>query len=196
MRGEKKFQAGLSWYCLPRDSRQSIVAAQTRGGKGPPMSALGQKQTCAVQDRMSALPPKADITGGFQILRMVRAMRGVTPALSACRRPPVFPSTRLVPIQFAIDISLWHCGDVGPERGKIRRIHPPFRRRGFRRARCCHHIAALDRPRTGGRNDQSQTPDDALGAASPDTRAYGAQIEMVHRAGRRNRASAGSSFDG
>ena len=28
---------------------------------GPPMSALGQKQTCAVQKGMSALPPKADI---------------------------------------------------------------------------------------------------------------------------------------
>jgi len=26
-----------------------------------PMSALGQKQTCAVQNGMSALPPKADI---------------------------------------------------------------------------------------------------------------------------------------
>src|SRR5262249_19580897 len=26
-----------------------------------PMSALGQKQTCAMQDVMSALPPKADI---------------------------------------------------------------------------------------------------------------------------------------
>ena len=61
MRGEKKFQAGLSWYCLPRNSRQSIVAAQTRGGKGPPMSALGQKQTCAPQKVMSALLPKADM---------------------------------------------------------------------------------------------------------------------------------------
>ena len=27
------------------------------------MSALGQKQTCAVQNVMSALPPKADICG-------------------------------------------------------------------------------------------------------------------------------------
>ena len=27
------------------------------------MSALGQKQTCAVQKRMSALPPKADMCG-------------------------------------------------------------------------------------------------------------------------------------
>jgi hypothetical protein len=29
------------------------------------MSALGQKQTCAVQKGMSALPPKADIPGGY-----------------------------------------------------------------------------------------------------------------------------------
>ena len=45
-----------------------MVVAQSRCGKGPvvrplnvgPMSALGQKQTYAVQNGMSALPPKAD----------------------------------------------------------------------------------------------------------------------------------------
>jgi hypothetical protein len=30
------------------------------------MSALGQKQTCAVQKGMSALPPKADIHVGYE----------------------------------------------------------------------------------------------------------------------------------
>jgi hypothetical protein len=32
------------------------------------MSALGQKQTFAMQKRMSALPPKADIRGGMEKL--------------------------------------------------------------------------------------------------------------------------------
>ena len=31
------------------------------------MSALGQKQTCAVQNGMSALHPKADVTDGFDV---------------------------------------------------------------------------------------------------------------------------------
>jgi hypothetical protein len=35
------------------------------------MSALGQKQTCAVQLGMSALPPKADIPGGERDVRFV-----------------------------------------------------------------------------------------------------------------------------
>ena len=35
------------------------------------MSALGQKQTCAVQKGMSALPPKADICGAIANVRFV-----------------------------------------------------------------------------------------------------------------------------
>ena len=35
------------------------------------MSALGQKQTCAVQNAMSALPPKADMCGACRYVRFV-----------------------------------------------------------------------------------------------------------------------------
>ena len=35
------------------------------------MSALGQKQTCAVQKVMSALPPKADMCGATSDVRYV-----------------------------------------------------------------------------------------------------------------------------
>ena len=35
------------------------------------MSALGQKQTCAVQEGMSALPPKADMCGATRDVRFV-----------------------------------------------------------------------------------------------------------------------------
>jgi len=35
------------------------------------MSALGQKQTFAVQKRMSALPPKADMCGATRDVRFV-----------------------------------------------------------------------------------------------------------------------------
>ena len=35
------------------------------------MSALGQKQTCAVQKGMSALPPKADMCGATRDVRFV-----------------------------------------------------------------------------------------------------------------------------
>jgi hypothetical protein len=53
------------------DSRRFMLAFQTREGivtklgywKGSAMSALGQKQTFAMQTVMSALPPKADICG-------------------------------------------------------------------------------------------------------------------------------------
>jgi hypothetical protein len=37
----------------------------------PAMSALGQKQTFAVQKRMSALPPKADMCGAKRDVRFV-----------------------------------------------------------------------------------------------------------------------------
>jgi len=39
------------------------------GGAAVAMSALGQKQTCAVQDAMSALPPKADMCGATRDVR-------------------------------------------------------------------------------------------------------------------------------
>ena len=35
------------------------------------MSALGQKQTCAVQNGMSALPPKADMCSALGHVRFV-----------------------------------------------------------------------------------------------------------------------------
>ena len=35
------------------------------------MSALGQKRTCAVQNGMSALPPKADMCGAKRYVRFV-----------------------------------------------------------------------------------------------------------------------------
>ena len=38
---------------------------------GELMSALGQKQTCAVQNVMSALPPKADMCGALGDVRFV-----------------------------------------------------------------------------------------------------------------------------
>src|SRR5262249_32857622 len=43
----------------PRGQDRGIVAAQMRVGKGCPMSALGHKQTCAMQTGMSAFPPIA-----------------------------------------------------------------------------------------------------------------------------------------
>src|SRR5262249_49757371 len=44
-------------HCLPRGSGQGMVAVRPRHVKGWATSALGQKQTCAVQTSMSALPP-------------------------------------------------------------------------------------------------------------------------------------------
>ena len=38
---------------------------------GKSMSALGQKQTCAAQNVMSALPPKADMCGATRDVRFV-----------------------------------------------------------------------------------------------------------------------------
>jgi hypothetical protein len=60
---EKRYELAPS-HLLPPSGQRS-VAAQNNTGNGRPMSALGQKQTCAVQNGMSALPPiatvKADI---------------------------------------------------------------------------------------------------------------------------------------
>ena len=47
----------------------SIVAVQMRAVKGCPMSALGHKQTCAPQNGMSALPPKADMCDAARDVR-------------------------------------------------------------------------------------------------------------------------------
>src|SRR5262245_9080411 len=41
----------------PRGPRRGIIAPQTYAGKDAPMSALGQKQTFALHQPMSALPP-------------------------------------------------------------------------------------------------------------------------------------------
>src|SRR5262245_7278533 len=54
-------------HCSPQGSGQGIVATQTSAGKGPAMSALGQEQTCASQQAMSALPPKATLIAFFRI---------------------------------------------------------------------------------------------------------------------------------
>jgi hypothetical protein len=43
----------------PEAQERGIVTGQMTLVKGCPMSALGQKRTCAVQEAMSALPPKA-----------------------------------------------------------------------------------------------------------------------------------------
>src|SRR5262245_30802469 len=53
----------------PKASDGNIVAIQMRVVKGCPMSALGQKQTYAVQNGMSALPPKADMCGATRDVR-------------------------------------------------------------------------------------------------------------------------------
>jgi hypothetical protein len=48
------------------------------------MSALGQKQTCAAQKIMSALPPKADMCGATRDVRFVpKADTGLGRALIA-----------------------------------------------------------------------------------------------------------------
>ena len=46
----------------PKD-KASYETDLKRLALGDPMSALGQKQTCAAQNGMSALPPKADMCG-------------------------------------------------------------------------------------------------------------------------------------
>ena len=53
-----------------------------------PKSALGQKQTFAVQNRMSALPPKADITCPF---RQLIRKSGLHPVQIPCSRRVQIP---------------------------------------------------------------------------------------------------------
>ena len=55
------------------------------------MSALGQKRTCAVQKRMSALPPKADMRILFFSRRPPRLLVNCAVSLAAGR--PAFRRT-------------------------------------------------------------------------------------------------------
>jgi hypothetical protein len=54
---------------IDRDARKGYEAFR--------MSTLGQKQTCAVQRRMSALPPKADIDASIRSPRLHEPARWV-----------------------------------------------------------------------------------------------------------------------
>ena len=62
-------QQSRAWF----RSYQHGGSSQEGTGIGPssrqPMSALGQKQTCALQNVMSALPPKADMCGATRDVR-------------------------------------------------------------------------------------------------------------------------------
>ena len=66
---------GASSHCSPeareRSSYQLKVAFRKGLAERRPMSALGQKQTCAVQNGMSALPPKADMCSATRHVRFV-----------------------------------------------------------------------------------------------------------------------------
>ena len=64
-------------------------AASKMGGRlsGQPMSALGQKQTFAVQNVMSNLPSKADICGAVAHVRF-RANSERGPLILRCRSKP------------------------------------------------------------------------------------------------------------
>src|SRR5262245_39982158 len=48
-------------HCHPEAEEPTIVTIISNATEGAAMSALGQKQTCAAQNGMSALPPKADM---------------------------------------------------------------------------------------------------------------------------------------
>ena len=50
-----------------------MVSAEIRLLKGRRMSALGQKQTLAVQQGVSALPPKADIASATRRVRFTHS---------------------------------------------------------------------------------------------------------------------------
>ena len=50
------------------------------------MSALGQKQTCAVQKVMSALPPKADMCSALGDVRFV-PIADIAPSIQSPHRP-------------------------------------------------------------------------------------------------------------
>ena len=59
------------------------------------MSALGQKRTCAVQNGMSALPPKADMRATHRLCNLVHCCRAAIGAMASkpyCRSMPERPS--------------------------------------------------------------------------------------------------------
>ena len=61
-------------YVTQRPVLTKIIAEEPRVQRDcvmPTMSALGQKQTCAVQEGMSALPPKADMCSATGDVRFV-----------------------------------------------------------------------------------------------------------------------------
>ena len=58
-------------HCLPRGSGQGVLAARNSCRNGQPRSALGHKRTFAVQNGMSALPPKADMCSATRYVRFV-----------------------------------------------------------------------------------------------------------------------------
>jgi hypothetical protein len=60
----------MSFYTMRWEPPCSVILAQELGQRTG-MSALGQKQTCAVQEDMSALPPKADMCGATRHVRFV-----------------------------------------------------------------------------------------------------------------------------
>ena len=62
---------GIQMYGSPWQTKPGVFISDLRAR--PLMSALGQKQTCAAQKVMSALPPKADI-----VCDKVRTMNPVT----------------------------------------------------------------------------------------------------------------------
>ena len=65
------------------------------------MSALGQKQTHAMQQRMSALPPKPDIRErGCHIYDQISRYRWVAVEINASTSPALFPpSTQTAMLQ-------------------------------------------------------------------------------------------------
>ena len=70
-------------YCGRWRLRQNLIAHAERSTR--PMSALGQKQTFAAQQPMSALHPKADMCGAKRDVRLVPIAdidRSITPTVS------------------------------------------------------------------------------------------------------------------
>src|SRR5262249_26191990 len=61
MNSRRLIAAPEAWDWRAYEPKVTRLAGKHRSSSGWPMSALGQKQTCALQNVMSALPPKADI---------------------------------------------------------------------------------------------------------------------------------------
>ena len=84
------------------------------------MPALGQKQTCAAQKVMSALPPKADMCGAAGHVRLVPKADTfilaifnfiVVAALAICRAPLIATATCSSRGNYRIHLaSLYACG--------------------------------------------------------------------------------------